>query len=379
LRDRPPPTGSSDYRLLIVQPYVPEYRVPFFERLSVALARRNVDMTVYAGQPTGTQVARNDSAVPRPWMRYKPEVEVPLVHRTLRTSRMLTETTKWDGVVLGLRGNSFDVYATMARARVAGVHVGLWGHVAPYVQPGNAIDLRLERWQMKHCDQVFAYTAGGAAFALEAGIPLVKITTLMNSVDVEPLVQARERITAAESDSFRREHGLGRSRVLSYVGGLDASKRIGFLAEALDHLWAMDEGTKLLVAGAGDQAHLLAPAERRGQVVRLGYSGTADKALVASVSQAIVMPGRIGLVAVESLALGIPVLTTDWPHHAPEAEYLVEGQSRFTAKNDARDFARLMARAAGADGAPRSAFPFPDIDTMVTNFASGVAAMRSSD
>jgi hypothetical protein len=50
-------------------------------------------------------------------------------------------------------------------------------------------------------------------------------------------------------------------------------------------------------------------------------------AALSHVSSAIWMPGRVGLVAVDALALGLPVLTTHFPFHAPELEYLVEGRS----------------------------------------------------
>ncbi|WXF91769.1 glycosyltransferase [Curtobacterium flaccumfaciens pv. flaccumfaciens] len=47
----------------------------------------------------------------------------------------------------------------------------------------------------------------------------------------------------------------------------------------------------------------------------------------SSVSDILLMPGRVGLVAVDAVALGLPIITTDWPFHAPEAEYLNSSNS----------------------------------------------------
>ena len=47
-------------RVVIVQPYVPQYRLPFFERLTDTLAESGVELVVAAGSPEGAQAARGD-------------------------------------------------------------------------------------------------------------------------------------------------------------------------------------------------------------------------------------------------------------------------------------------------------------------------------
>ena len=66
-------------------------------------------------------------------------------------------------------------------------------------------------------------------------------------------------------------------------------------------------------------------ADRTGRVVLLGQVGTVDVARAGAVSRLLLNPGRVGLVAVDALALGLPVLTTGAARHAPEIEYLREG------------------------------------------------------
>ena len=50
-----------------------------------------------------------------------------------------------------------------------------------------------------------------------------------------------------------------------------------------------------------------------------------DLLLAVSMTSAVLIPGRVGLVAVDALALGLPIITTDYPFHAPEADYLTPG------------------------------------------------------
>jgi hypothetical protein len=45
------------------------------------------------------------------------------------------------------------------------------------------------------------------------------------------------------------------------------------------------------------------------------------------------MPGRVGLVAIDALALGLPVHTTDFGFHAPEIEFLQPGELEYLPDN----------------------------------------------
>jgi hypothetical protein len=102
--------------------------------------------------------------------------------------------------------------------------------------------------------------------------------------------------------------------------------------------------------------------------------------MIGYVSSGILSPGRIGLVAVDALVLGVPILTTDWPFHAPEVEVLVEGQSRLTSANDVKSYVGLVRGFLGTlsdhgTEAPSAQWSYPTIDGMVVNFASGIMKM----
>ena len=54
----------------------------------------------------------------------------------------------------------------------------------------------------------------------------------------------------------------------------------------------------------------------------LGRSTGRDKVGVAACAQVLLIPARIGLVAVDALALGIPIVTTTDAGHGPEFDFL---------------------------------------------------------
>lgn len=357
--------------LSIVQPYVPRYRVPFFDGLADALHADGVRLRVIGGSPTGAQAERQDAASAR-WL----ETVAPRVlvvgrrHVSLTSSRTLWRGS--DAVIVPHQGTSLDTLSALLRRDTR--KVGVWGHIASYTSPLNAIDGAIERWQLRRADHVFAYMPSGAAFALRAGVTPERITTTMNSIDSGELECEVANVTGATARHVLRERGVPDGPYLAYVGGLDESKRISFLAHALDVVHERGSRVHLVVLGLGSQAGVLARAVSRGQVSMLGYGTAADKAAVLVGAEAVVNPGRVGLIAVDCLAARTPLITTDWPWHAPELEYLTEGEQVQITVDDPLAFAEAMISAsAGALNRPDLSWPpAPSIEDMVTNFHTGL-------
>lgn len=363
--------------LWIVQPYVPRYRVPFFERLFAALDNDGITAHVVASTPEGAQAARGDAATP-PWLTLVPPRTIGIAGVSLVLTSTRSHWARADGVIVPHMGTSLDAYSALLGLKRRKRRVGLWGHIKSYVAPPNPIDARLERWQLRHADQVFAYTPGGATHAVEAGVRPDKVTAVMNAVDTGPLLTALANLSTGDVGEFLGDLQLTRERTFAFIGGLDESKRIDILAEALEVLWAENPEIRVLVGGQGSQQALLAPAIARGQVVTFGYVDTEKKALLLRASRGLLSPGRIGLIAVEALAAGSPILSTRWPYHAPEFEYLNESTSLLLAEDSARAFANLMNDVASRPIQPLvTTQPAPSIDDMVRRYREGVVRMLS--
>lgn len=370
---------ASQKSVMIVQPYVPAYRMSFFSRLLEELDSYGVRCRVAAASPDAEQSARGD-AVSAPWIvNYSPR-EFSLMGKTIGLGGARRLWSGEDGVIVGLLGSSVDTTRAIIDGRRRGLKVGLWGHVKPYVNAGNRVDLAIEAWQLRNCNHVFAYTRGGRDYAISKGVDPRLVTTVMNATDTSRLVRARDSLTSDLVFDFMQAHNLREGRTLGYIGGLDSSKRIDFLADALDQLWLTDPDIKIVIGGRGSEAHLLDAAVSRGQVTMLGYVSPEDQALIARVSSALVMPGRIGLVAVDALVLQRPILTTLWPYHAPEHEYLAESSTCFSSSNDVSSYANLIRSfldmSAHSNGQPDIVnWDFPTIDQMVSNFSGGILKM----
>ncbi|MCM3505966.1 glycosyltransferase family 4 protein [Curtobacterium sp. ODYSSEY 48 V2] len=303
-----------------MQPYVPTYRAAFFEALATELAHDGHELVIAAGAPTGAQASRRDSA------HLEGVFQLALTTTTIRLGRarlrLVSGRRAWrdaDVVVAELAAGASATYEALLQRRRP---VGVWGHVEAFTAEDNRITRMLRRWQTRAADHVLAYTDTGATLASRWRASSAGVTSLHNSIDVRELKTNIEFVRTSDPSESRSRLGIGDGPVFAMVGGLDESKRIDLVVEALDLLWTSRPDITLVVGGRGRLEAAFARAAARGQVRLLGYIGDELKAHLANVAIALVNPGRVGLIAVESMAMRLPIITTTGTRHGPEYEYL---------------------------------------------------------
>ncbi|QTX05431.1 glycosyltransferase [Agromyces archimandritae] len=370
----PPASGSAHASLrrlggrtiVITQPYVPAYRVPLFDLLAHRLSEVGGRLEVHAGAPDGDQGLRADAGH-GPWLRELHVSRIPLPGTRV-------EWRRFDGgAPTGLLVTELSASNLIAWANVSRRPVVLWGHGRNYVNSPSALADRLRKRLVSRAAHVMTYTEGGRGRLIADGADPGRVTTVGNSTDTAALTRAQRAITAARLHELATE--FPGDPIMLFVGGLDASKRIGFIAAAAEAAHREVSGFHLIVAGFGAQADLLEPGIRDGYISRVGEARGMRLAELAALSRAVWMPGRVGLAAVDAMALGLPVHTIRHDRHAPEIELLGSTDVAFL-PDDPTAFAEAsLALAPGTPVGPRTPSPstpsLEDVtDAMLTVFAS---------
>jgi glycosyltransferase involved in cell wall biosynthesis len=366
--------------VLILQPYVPQYRVAFFEALAEELDRRGISCLVAAGKPHDVQARRADAKKMRGTVSVR-DWSLRLGRRSVRLKlppiRLLRSSSL---VICELASGSVEtsVMLTLAPGRTA-----VWGHARSYVSDSSTLDGLLERWQMRRSTRTFAYTAGGGDFASESGVKPERITVVQNSLDTNALRREMAETTIDAVEATRAHLNLSSpNNTACFIGALDRSKRLDKLLAIADNVVAQLPDFRLLVAGAGPlEAQFTEAIGVRPHVLFLGRADLSLKAMLAKLSRLMIMPGRVGLVAVDSFAMQVPIITTAWRFHAPEFEYLVDGVNALIVPVDSveamADSAIMVMRDDQLhkrlrEGCLRSAERY-SLQAMVLRFADGVA------
>lgn len=333
-------------RVLIVHPYLPQYRVPFFRRLAADLQGHGVALTVAHGSPTGPQARRGDVGT-LPGAVLLPQRSLRLTGRTLLWRTLGGLARHCDAVVLEQALHNLEAYPLLVKARLrGGPAVCLWGHGRTYTHRPTAVERAMKDALTRRADWFFAYTESGARHVVGAGLPADRVTVVRNSIDTAALGAATARITPEQVRDFRARHGLTAGRTGYFVGGLDAPKRIPFLLAAAELTARQLPGFRLLVAGDGvDRGLVEASAARPGSaVVHLGPVQSAEgKALLGAACDVLLLPGAVGLTAVDSLVLSTPLITTPDAAHGPELEYLESGRNALVVCGGEAEFAAATA------------------------------------
>ncbi|MBG6214249.1 glycosyltransferase involved in cell wall biosynthesis [Cryobacterium sp. CAN_C3] len=329
-------------RVVILQEYIPTYRVPFYQALRTRAAEEQVDLVVACGRPSETQNLRADSGTVS-FVQFFRQREVSLWGRRVVLRRVAEAIRGADLVVLEQARRNLDSYWLLGPARRRKPLVALWGHGRDYTRPTGNLDRRVRQWLTSRSDWFFAYTEGGALAIISDGYPRGQTTVVQNSIDTTALRLGVASVEPGTVTNFSHDHDL-RGNTAIFLGALDESKRLDFLFEAAKITHTLNHDFRLLVAGDGalrDDVEEWARSE--SWITYLGTArGQAKLVALASV-QVMAMPGRVGLVAVDSFAAGTPIVTTDWAWHAPEQEYLESGVNAIITPDDVREFGRELA------------------------------------
>lgn len=324
-------------RVAIVQPAVHQYRLPFLTRLIAAAEKEDIHIDVFRGETPSAIRARADSG-DATFIRGLRTREWTIRDKALfYRSTSSVRRGRYDLVILeqAVRNiESYELLARMGRRRTA-----FFGHGRTYTKDVAPRQEALKHWLTRRGTWFFGYTQRGVDAVVERGFPRERTTVFNNTIDSAALQADLSAISDTEVAEFSRLHGLRGSTAI-YLGGLDTYKRIPFLLESAVMAHEQCSDFRLLIAGNGSDRPLVDEfVARYPWAIYLGGVYGRDKALALKAAQAVSIPGAIGLVALDSLVAGIPIVTTNYPYHGPEFDYLVDGDTAVITHDDVQAYA----------------------------------------
>ena len=361
--------------IVVLNPYLPQYRVKFFSVLDDYLSKAGSSFWLVTGNPEKRFLLRRDIST-APFHVTVPKVALALFGHTIRYLRAGKFTKNATAVVYEYSITNLNSWkAVLFRQRHK---VILWGHGPGYLSGNGLIRRKLEVFMARRADRVLLYTEPGLERLSDLGVDRSKLDFMNNTFDWAPLQKAKDDLSKESTIEFVAKHSLPEGKVFAFLGALDSTKRVQFLAKVLDSIWAKDKSIRFLIAGEGPEARLLHSAEVRGQAVRLGHVDSTQKALIASVSEGFVNPGNIGLLAVDALVLHRPIFGTK-VKSSPEKDYLEEGSSLFTLPNEENAFAQSLLDYLSSSTKVRQKNTAPPLGDFVTRFCDSLLQEASPE
>lgn len=365
-------------RLLIVHPFVQAYRSTLYSCLAQSLRQHGIAMTVASNAPPPKLAARADTAK-APWASPVPTLWVSLPGRDVAVRR-LGALPRPDLVIVEQAVKNLETLPLLARKPLGGPSVAMWGHGRSYSTPQGPALAATKQFLTRRSDWFFAYTGAGADYVIARGFPATRVSVLNNTVDTAQLTSDLASVDDDTRDAWSRSLGLSPGRTALFLGGVDKAKGIDFLLESAEIAARMLPGFVLLVGGAGAQLPDVQSAQARGAPVRaLGRLDGHAKALALRAADVLAIPEAIGLVAVDCLVAGRPIVSTASSLNGPEGDYLEDGTTAIVADHEPAAYARALTdllrspeQLKAMQQACLREAPKYSLDSMVDRFVEGV-------
>lgn len=375
--------GSS---VAIVYRAIPQYRVAFYEGLRAELKRRGVRLRVLYGQPTKEEAIKADT-VDLPWAEPIHNRELRMLGKTLIWQPVFSATRSDDLVIVEQASKLLVNYPLVLSGVLGRRRVAFWGHGRNFQAHDTSVTAeRLKGLMSRHVWWWFAYNAKSVSVVEALGYPSDRITNVQNAIDTAELVATKLAMTAEMVDGVRAQLGIEPGgRVCAFVGGMYPGRRLEFLVSACDRIRELEPAFEMVFVGGGVSAGVVeAACATRPWMHFLGPRFGVEKDRILASCELMLMPGLVGLAALDCFALEVPMVTTLVPDESsPEAEYLVDGSNAVVVAEADSEMAYAQAvvdllgdpdRAAVLRAGCRESAARYTMAEMVRRFADGVCA-----
>jgi glycosyltransferase involved in cell wall biosynthesis len=362
---------------ILHQGCVPNYREAFFRRLG-AIGDR--DYVVFYGEPepgSGVVAAKPPYAFKSAFVRNR---FMRVAGRRLVCQPVFRRVAfgGYDALVIGHEVKYFMNLALLFWFRMLGKPVLFWGfgtgqdfwdeERGPLGRAFTRLVNAGKHFLVRSASGYLAYTESGVANIERAGMRRDRIRVLNNTIDLDDEIASHRQAQSLDRAALRHECGIAPDAVVfTFVGRLLAGKRVEDLIRAAKSL--RDDGidTEIIVVGDGpERAALEREAGDAAWCHFLGAVHDVERiSRIYRASDALVIPGYVGLAVNRGFAHGMPVITVESALHSPEIDYVEDGVNGLILPG-ADGGLRAGLREFTADAALR--------ERMVAAFDDGVAA-----
>ena len=371
-------------KVVILQRVLPHYRVPVFDRLADVLKRENIRLEVLYGQQrpgTVPETVRMD----RPWAVFAKNSYFRMRHRELVYQHVPAGKLDVDLVIFEQANRLIHNYPLLffkkKRRKIA-----YWGHGKNMQNRGGL----LEQWKNKLINQVdwwFAYTDISRDIVAETGFPAVRITVVCNAIDTDALNRELINISLERAVKTLGQDGIAGTNIGLYCGGLYTDKKIDFLLHAAKKIRQQLADFELVVIGSGPEEDKVRKAANECSWIHYpGAKFGRELAPYLRSARALLMPGLVGLVILDSFVASVPLITTENNIHSPEIAYLKNNENGIITPYSADGYAKAVINLLSSDdlqkklqaGCRASARKYT-LANMVKNFADGISTCLAAD
>jgi glycosyltransferase involved in cell wall biosynthesis len=304
--------------IAILQESVENYRIRFFDELNSLLIQQGVEMTLWVHK-NGIPPRHRGLPYLRPLHCYG--------KGRLSWARIPKEVRDADLVIQPQQVRHLSFLLCLLQRRAGKRLNAFWGHGRCFAPEfDQRLSERFKRWISVRVDWWFAYNDLSARIVKNLGFPEDRITSVMNSSDTIALRTRHEEIVDEGLVAWRYRLGLGPGPIGLFLGRLYFNKRVDFTLRAVAEIRKRIPSFEMIFIGDGEDRFMVETAVAENPWIHYaGVKNDVEKVPYMALADVVINPGVVGLVINDAMAMGLPTITTNFPTHSPEIDYLNDG------------------------------------------------------
>jgi glycosyltransferase involved in cell wall biosynthesis len=173
--------------------------------------------------------------------------------------------------------------------------------------------------------------------------PADKITIVQNAIDTVSLQKSYKEVNEEIITGLKQELGIVGDNVGIYCGGMYPEKRLDFILEVIGKVKSEVSDFHMIFIGSGiDSGKIEIAAKNTSWIHYVGPKFGNDRVKYFKIASLQLMPGLVGLGILDSFALETPIITTEYPYHSPEIEYLSNNVNGIITKNTLEEYTNAI-------------------------------------
>ncbi len=370
-------------KVLIIQKAIKHYRLSFYEELYLLLKKNDIELTVAFSELNVKAIkSKNDNSVLPSEYGFKVPSMTFFKGRVVYQSA-ISLINESDLVIVEQANKNLINYFLIFLQLLGIKKFAYWGHGRNLQANHLSYREKFKNRLLKLSHWWFAYTDLTKTYLVQCGYPVNKITNVNNSIDTKSL--SDDVLSISENDvlAYRNRLGIKRdAKVGLFCGSLYENKLLDFLYESSLEIRKHVPDFTLIIIGDGPDRHIIEDMCSDNEWIKyLGATFAIDKALAFRCADVVLNPGLVGLGVLDSLASGVPMITTEYPYHSPEVSYLEDGVNGLITPLNKKEYSeevvKLLKDSASLDVMASNAFSSSEnytTDIMASNFSNGIIA-----
>ncbi len=321
-----------------------------------------------------------------PWANYRENKIIKLGSTELLWQPSLDKAKAADLVIVEQANKLLVNYVLILLSKLSPLKFAFWGHGMDMQNNPKSLKNRFKYFFVTHSDYWFAYTQGVKKLLVGKGVSEEKITVVDNAIDTLTLKSQYDEYSQTELSRLKNDLTIESENIALYCGGIYSNKRIDFLLEAAQLIRIAVPDFNLLFVGAGaDQYKVEEAAKQNDWVHYIGPKFGRERVAYFKMSKLFLMPGLVGLAILDSFATQTPMVTTQYPFHSPEIEYLKNNENGLMAEDDIASYVKEVIELLTNENALErlkagclESSTLYSTESMVQNFKNGVVKCLAS-